>query len=201
MIRAQSPAAERNKGPILEVLRRVLPSEGVVVEIASGSGQHVVHFAEGLPTLRFIPTDPSPEARESIAAHLADVRAPNVEAPREIDVTSPSWWSSLTEHVDAFVCINMIHIAPIEAMQGLFRGAAEKLAPGSPLVLYGPFRFHGVFLAPSNEAFSEDLRRRNPAWGVRDIDDVTSAAAAAGFEVEEEIAMPANNHTVVLRRS
>lgn len=201
MIRAKSPAAERNKGPILEVLRRVLPAEGLVLEIASGSGQHVVHFADGLPHLRFLPSDPSAEARESIAAHLAHAALSNVLLPRALDVTSSGWEASIDEALAAIVCINMIHIAPLEAMYGLFRGAAARLGPGAPLVLYGPYRFHGAFLAPSNEAFSRDLASRNPAWGVRDIDEVAEAAGSAGFTMEEPVAMPANNHVVVLRRA
>lgn len=201
MIRAKSPAAERNKGPILDVLRRVLPTEGLVLEIASGSGQHVTHFAEGLPDLRFVPSDPSAEARESIAGYLAQTALPNVLPPREIDVTMPAWEAGIGETLAAIVCINMIHIAPIEAMFGLLRGAANKLEPGAPLVLYGPYRFHGVFLAPSNEAFSRDLASRNPAWGVRDVDEIAEAATVAGFAMEEPLAMPANNHVLVLRRA
>jgi cyclopropane fatty-acyl-phospholipid synthase-like methyltransferase len=197
----RSPAADRNKDPILGELRAVLPATGTVLEIASGSGQHAVHFARNLPALRFVPSDPSVDARESIRVLVEEARLPNLEAPRPIDVLSADWPALVGEPVDAIVCINMIHIAPFEALEGLVAGAARLLAPGSPLVLYGPFRFHGSFLAPSNEAFSDDLRRRNPAWGVRDVDDVQNTATSHGFSVGVPIALPANNHVIVLRRT
>ena len=198
---ARSAATARNKDPILEVIRRVLPPSGTVLEIASGYGEHVVHFAAALPSLRFMPTDPSPDGRAIAAEHIAAAALPNVDAPRELDVTWPDWPERLGERADAIVCINMIHIAPIEALAGLVRGASTLHATGAPLVLYGPYRFHGTFLAPSNAAFSEDLKSRYPAWGVRDIDDVAAAAAREGFTVEEPIAMPANNHVIVLRKA
>ncbi len=197
----RSAATARNKAPILEVLERVLPASGTVVEIASGYGEHVVHFAAALPGLRFVPTDASADGRVIAAEHIAEAGLPNVEPPRELDVTWPDWPDRLGVRAAAIVCINMIHIAPIEALAGLVRGAGALLGPGAPLVLYGPYRFHGVFLAPSNAAFSEDLKSRNPAWGVRDIDDVAAAAAREGFRLEDPIPMPANNHVVVLRRT
>jgi SAM-dependent methyltransferase len=196
-MKAFAPAADRNKEPILDVLRRVLPARGVVLELASGSGQHSVHFAATLPALTFRPSDPSPEARESIAAWVAESNLPNVEAPRAIDVTVPGWE---LERVDAILCINMIHISPWASTLALFRGAARCLGPGAPLVLYGPYRFHGDFLAPSNAAFDDSLRGRDPEWGVRDVDDIDAVAENAGFSREETIAMPANNHVLVYRR-
>ncbi len=196
-----SAAADRNKGPILEVLRTVLPVEGRVLEIASGSGQHVAHFATHLPRLRFAPSDPAADARASISAVAAGVGLPNLEPPLALDVCVEGWTSRVGGPVDAIVCINMIHIAPPEALGGLVRGAALLLPPGGPLVLYGPYRFHGAFLAESNAAFSESLRARNAVWGVRDVDDVESAGRAVGLSLEPPVAMPANNHVLVLRRA
>lgn len=190
-----SDAAERNKGPILEVLRRVLPERGRVLEIASGSGQHVVHFAAALPQLLFQPSDPSAEARASITVHVAESGVTNVAPPIDLDVLGSDPHSA-----DAIVCINMIHIAPREATLALFAGAARSLGPGAPLVLYGPFRFDGVWSAPSNAAFDADLRRRNPAWGIRDTRDLLEIAEREGFEAEPPIPMPANNHVLVFRR-
>lgn len=196
-----SPAADRNRGPIADVLERVLPLDGLVLEIASGSGQHAEHFAARFPNLVVQPSDPTEEARASVAARRDALGARNLRAPLAIDVLDPTWPTALAgEPVAAIVCINMIHIAPPEATDGLFRGAAELLAPGAPLVLYGPFRFSGRFHADSNEAFDADLRRRDPRWGVRDVDDVTAIADAAGFDRHDIVAMPANNHVVVFRR-
>lgn len=196
-----SPAAERNKAPIADALAPVLPLEGIVLEIASGSGQHAEHLAARFPNLVFQPSDPSEEARTSIAARREALAARNLRAPIAIDVTDPGWPRALGgEAVAAVVCINMIHIAPPEATTGLLAGSAELLAPGAPLVLYGPFRFGGRFLAESNAAFDADLRRRDPRWGVRDLDDVAAAAAVAGFGREDVAALPANNHLVVFRR-
>lgn len=196
-----SPAAERNKGPIADVLERVLPLEGLVLEIASGSGQHAEHFAARFPNLVVQPSDPTEEARASLAARREALGARNLRAPLAIDVLDPTWTAALAgEPVAAIVCINMIHIAPWEATGGLLGGAAALLAPGAPLILYGPYRFSGTYLAPSNEAFDADLRRRDPRWGVRDVDDVVAAARTAGFDHAETVALPANNHVLVFRR-
>ncbi|MFO0553749.1 MAG: DUF938 domain-containing protein [Polyangiaceae bacterium] len=190
-----SAAADRNKTPIVAELDRILPDNGVVLELASGSGQHVVHFASALPRLTFQPSDPSREARESIADYVAGAGLPNLEAPADIDVTIEGW----ERPVAAIVCINMVHISPIQASEGLFRGAARCLAESQgPLVLYGPYRFHGVFLAESNAAFDASLRARDPRWGVRDVDEL-DALAGAWFSRVETIALPANNHILVYR--
>src|SRR5690606_34827245 len=150
-------------------LERVLPLEGLVLEIASGSGQHAEHFAARFPNLIVQPSDPTEDARASIAARRDGLGARNLRAPLAIDVLDPAWPAALAgEPVAAIVCINMIHIAPWEATSGLLDGAAGILASGAPLVLYGPYRFSGRFLAESNEAFDVDLRRRDPRWGVRD---------------------------------
>ena len=193
-----APAPERNKGPILDVLRRVLPEQGLVLEIASGTGQHVIHFAAALPDLTWQPSDADAQARASIAAWSADANLPNVLPPLDLDVRSEPW---PVERADALVCINMIHIAPWAAAERLLDGASRLLGPGAPLVLYGPYRREGRHTAPSNEAFDADLRRRNPEWGVRDLEAVSALATRNGFVPEEVVAMPANNLCVVLRRS
>lgn len=191
------PAPERNKEPILAVLRTVLPTSGRVLEIASGSGQHVAYFAAQLPGLVFLPSDPSEENRASIAAYVAELGLPNLEAPRAISVGDDDWGTGV---VDAVFCANMIHIAPWEATLGLFGGSARVLGEGAPLVVYGPFVIDGEPIAESNRAFDEDLRRRDARWGVRDLGDVIRIAVEAGFAFESRVPMPANNQTVVFRR-
>ncbi len=195
--RRSAPATARNRDPILEVLRRLLPSRGLVLEIASGSGEHAVHFARHLPGLTFQPTDPDAGAVASIAAWIVAEGLENVRAPVELDAASPQW--PVTQ-ADAVVCINMIHISPWAATQGLLRGAAAILPAGAPLYLYGPYRRAGIETAASNEAFDRDLKSRNPAWGLRDLDAVASAARAAGFSGPAVTEMPANNLSVAFRR-
>jgi len=197
MTKLRWPAPERNKEPILEVLRRVLPSSGTVLEIASGTGQHAAHFARALPGLAWQPTDASPENLASIAAWVRDEALPNLLAPRALDVEAIDWG---VEGVDAVFCANLIHIAPWSCALGLLAGAARVLPVGAPLVLYGPFREEGVPTATSNEAFDADLRARNPAWGLRVVGDVVREAAAVGLAFDERVAMPANNLAIVLRR-
>lgn len=198
--RRHAPAAERNREPILGVLRRVLPPRGVVLEIASGTGQHVAHFASALPALVFQPSDRDDQDFASITAWCADGGVQNVRDPLVLDVTSDPWPETVGT-VDAVFNANMIHIAPWEACLGLLRGAGAHLAPGGVLVTYGPYKLGGVHTAPSNEAFDLDLRARDPRWGVRDLDDVARVAAAHGLVLEERVAMPANNFTVVFRRA
>ena len=190
-------ATERNRDPILNVLRDALPPRGLVLEIASGSGEHVVHFARHLPGLAFQPSDPEAPARASIAAWTASEGLANIREPIDLDAANPPW--GLTT-ADAVVCINMIHISPWAAAQGLMRGAAVILPAGAPLCLYGPYVRAGVETAPSNAAFDLDLRRRNPAWGLRDLADVAALAHAAGFSGPIVTEMPANNLSVVFRR-
>ena len=193
-----APAAERNKEPILEVLERVLPTRGLVLEIASGTGQHVLHFARALPALAWQPSDPDPHARGSIAARLADERAANVLPPVDLDVRTTPWPITAC---DAIVCINMIHISPWEATLALIAGAARTLPNDGILYLYGPYRVGGAHTAPSNAAFDRSLRAQDASWGVRDLEAVEAAAAEACFMLEETIRMPANNLSVVFRRS
>ena len=195
-MRHSPPAAERNAEPILAVLRRVLPARGLVLEIASGSGYHAGVFARALPALTWQPTDRDPDGLASIAAWVEEAALPGLRPPLLLDVTAP--WP--VEHADAVLCINMIHIAPWASALALLDGAARVLPAGAPLVTYGPYRFDGVFTAPSNADFDASLRGRDPAWGVRDVADLRREAAARGLALEEEVAMPANNHTLIFRR-
>ncbi|KVU25465.1 DUF938 domain-containing protein [Burkholderia ubonensis] len=196
-MRLSAPAAERNRGPILDVLRRVLPARGDVLEIASGTGQHVVHFAAGLPGLHWRPSDPDAQARRSIAAWIAQAGLSNVDAPLAFDVRDASWPFAA---LDAIVCINMIHIAPWACAEALFAGASRVLRPGGVLVLYGPYRREGRHTEPSNAAFDAQLRSRDPSWGVRDLETVVALGLDCGLDCIEVVEMPANNLSVVFRR-
>lgn len=195
--RRHAPATLRNRDPILAVLRRVLPASGTVLEVAAGTGEHALYFAAAFPSLLWQPTDGDPAAVEATAAARDDEGTPNLLAPLHLDVTSVTWPVGA---VDAVFSANMIHISPWEACLGLLAGAGRHLARGGVLVLYGPYRIGGEHTAPSNAAFDRDLRTRNPAWGVRDLEAVVEAAHREGLQLEETVAMPANNQTVVLRR-
>jgi hypothetical protein len=196
-VRLHSPSAERNRGPILAVLQRVLPRTGRVLEIASGTGQHVIHFAAALPHLDWQPSDPDAESRDSIAAWTAQAALTNVRAPLDIDVCRRPW---PLDAAQALICINMVHIAPWEATEALIDGARDVLGAGAILVLYGPYRRGGAHTASSNQAFDLQLRSRDPRWGVRDMETVVALADAAGFSCDEPVAMPANNFSLVLRK-
>jgi len=196
-MRREAPAAQRNRQPILDVLKHHLPAEGLVLEIASGTGEHVVHFAAAAPHLAFQPSDPDDGARASIDDWVRTLGLPNVRPAVALDVTSPSW---PVDHASAILCSNMIHIAPWEAAVGLMAGAGRILPPGGLLFLYGPYRRDGRHTAPSNEAFDLDLRRRNPAWGVRDLETVADLAATQGFDPPTLTEMPANNLTLAFNR-
>ena len=191
-----APAAERNRQPILDVLARVLPARGSVLEVASGTGQHVVFFAAALPDLVWQPSAIDPGDFESIVAWTEDSGVTNVRPPIRLDVTEHPWPIG---SVDAIFNANMIHIAPWDVCLGLIEGAGRHLAPGGTLVLYGPFRIEGRHTAPSNASFDHDLRDRDHAWGVRDLEAVVDAARSRGLVFEERVAMPANNQTVVFR--
>ncbi|QRM34494.1 DUF938 domain-containing protein [Microvirga sp. VF16] len=193
-----SPSVARNRDPILSVLRRVLPQTGQVLEIASGTGEHAVHFAAALPHLTWQPTDRDEQALKSIAAHQAASGLPNLLAPLVLDAATPEW---PVERVAAIVAINMVHISPWQATQGIMAGAGQVLAPGGVLYLYGAYKENGAHTAPSNEAFDLDLRRRNPEWGVRDLEAVADLARAHGLDLVERAQMPANNLSLVFRRS
>ena len=192
-----APAAQRNREPILAVLREVLPAQGLVLEVASGSGEHAVHFAAAFPKLTFQPSDPDPAALASIDAWARESALPNLQPAVRLDAIASRW---PVEAADAILCINMIHISPWAATEGLIRQAAQLLPVGGPLYLYGPYRQSDVPLAPSNAVFDDSLRRRNPKWGLRELDAVTELARATGFGRPEVTAMPANNLSVVFRR-
>lgn len=192
-----APSAQRNRDAILAVLRSALPAEGLVLEIASGSGEHALHFAQALPSLTFQPSDPSPEARASIATWITESGLANLRAPLAIDAGGDTWPALAPA---AILCINMIHIAPWAAAEGLFRKAGAMLASGALLYLYGPFRRPDRPLEPGNAAFDESLRRRNPEWGLRDLGAVAALAEANGFAAPEIVEMPANNLSLIFRR-
>jgi SAM-dependent methyltransferase len=196
-MRREAPAAQRNRQPILETLLPRLPQEGLVLEIASGSGEHIVHFAAALPGLVFQPSDPDAGARASTDDWVRTLGLANVRPAIEIDVVAARW---PVEHADAILCANMIHIAPWQATVGLIAGAARTLAPGGVFFLYGPYRRNGRHTAPSNEAFDGDLRRRNPAWGMRDLEAVAGLATDKGFGPPEIVEMPANNLSLFFKR-
>lgn len=195
--RQAAPSAERNKQPILEVLARVLPASGRVLEIGSGTGEHVAHFARALPHLTFQPSEVDLARHASIAAWARHEGARNVEAPLAFDVTALPWPVTAA---DAVVCINVIHISPWRATLALMRGAGEILPPGGVLVTYGPYRRDGRHTAPSNAAFDASLRERDAGWGVRDMEAVAEVAVRNRLALEEAVAMPANNFTLVFRR-
>ena len=194
--RRSAPHVARNAAPIVEVLRDVLPERGLVLEIASGSGEHALHFARLFPDLLFQPSDPEPAALRSIDAWRAEAGLSNLLPALALDVRAAEWPIAAA---DAILCINMIHISPWAATEGLMRGAGRLLAPAAPLYLYGPYRQAGVETAPSNEAFDESLRMRDPDWGVRDLEAVVAEAARNGLRLERVTPMPANNLSVVLR--
>lgn len=193
-----APATARNREPMLEVLARVLPPEGRILEIGSGTGEHAAFFAPRLAPRIWQPSDPDPGLRRSIAAHAAAAGCPNLEAPLHLDAREKYW---PVEHAAAVVCINVIHIAPWAVAEGLVAGAARLLSRDGVLFLYGPFMRAGRHTAPSNEAFDLRLRSENPEWGVRDLDEVADLAAEAGFAAPEVVEMPANNLSLVFRRS
>jgi len=195
-LRSSAPAALRNREAILDVLRKLLPASGRVLEVASGTGEHIVHFARHLTDLEWQPSDPSLQARHSIVAWTQAERLKNILAPLDLDADDSPW---PVDHAAAIICINMIHISPWDATVGLMRGAASVLPAGGPLYLYGPFRRADRPLAPSNEAFDRDLRARNARWGLRDLDAVIACGADYGLVFEQCIAMPANNLSVVFR--
>lgn len=192
--RIAAPAAARNRDPILEVLRPLLPGEGRVLEVASGSGEHVAHFAAALPRVRFQPSDPGEAARASIDAWVRDL--PNVARALALDAAG-DWPDG---PFDGVICINMIHISPWAATEGLFAGAARVLAPGGFVLTYGPYRRGGRHTAPSNAEFDASLQARNAQWAVRDLEAVAAVAAHNGFRAPDVTQMPANNLALVFRR-
>nr|WP_298373107.1 DUF938 domain-containing protein [uncultured Halomonas sp.] len=195
--RLSSPAVARNRDAILAVLRDVLPQQGKVLEIASGSGEHALYLARHLPAISWQPSDPNPQALASIGAWRKTESLDNLLEPVQLDATLRPW---PVGDFDALVCINMIHIAPWEAAQALFVEAGKILEEGGVLYLYGPFKRDGQHTAASNAAFDVDLRRRDPRWGVRDLNDIEVLAQENGLGIERIVEMPANNHSLVLRK-
>lgn len=192
------PAAVRNTPFLIDVLRHALPAQGLVLEIASGSGYHAAAFAQTFPYLTWQPTDADSQARESISAYIADMKLANMRQPLDLDVTQKPWPVTAA---DAMLCINMIHISPWAATEALFAGAALVLPADAPLITYGPYIVQGDFIAESNVAFDQSLKARNPAWGLREVDDVARVAKANGFTFEGMTPMPANNFSLVFRKN
>ena len=192
-----APATQRNREAITSVLRDILPAKGVVLEVASGTGEHVVHFAAAFPDLTWQPSDYDLAGLASIEAWSSESGLPNILSPLRIDASAADW--PLTR-AEAIICINMAHIAPWEASEGLFAGAARLLAPGAPLYLYGPYREAGVTTTQSNEAFDVSLKARNPAWGLRSVEQMNALAAHSGFALEARVEMPANNLSLFYKR-
>lgn len=198
MERLSSPAAERNKDPITDVLRDELPQQGIVLEIASGSGQHVVHFARAFPHLQWQPSDPSEEARASITVRINESGCDNILPPLAIDCASSDWPAIIP---DAILCINMVHISSWEATVGLLSWSGINLAMSHPLLLYGPFWREGYPREPSNVDFDHSLRRQNPQWGIRKLADVEKQAAQLALQLDRVVPMPANNLMAIFRAS
>lgn len=193
-----APSTARNRQPILAVLRFCLPATGLVLEIAAGAGEHAIFNAAALPDLQWLPTDPDPEALASIAAWRAHAGLPNLLAPLRLDASDPDGWP--VARADAVVNINMIHISPWSAAEGLMAGAGRVLPSGGVLFLYGPYFERDVPTAPSNLAFDESLKRRNPAWGIRRLEEVAALAARNGLALSQRVAMPANNLSLVFHK-
>lgn len=193
-----APATLRNRDAITAVLAQELPPTGLVLEVASGSGEHVVHFAARFSALEWQPSDPDVAALASIAAWSAEAKLANIRPALLLDAAAPDWPA---DRADAILCINMLHISPWSATLGLIAGAARLLAASGPLILYGPFVEDDVPTAPSNLEFDASLRARDPSWGLRHVRDVSAAAASLGFELARREAMPANNLMLIYRQS
>jgi hypothetical protein len=195
--RRHAPATARNREGIAAVLRDELPATGLVLEVASGTGEHAVFLAAQFPALEWQPSDADPLARDSIAAWREDEPIPNLRAPLDLDAGADAW---PLFHADAILCVNMVHISPWEATLGLLANGARILPQGAPMILYGPYFRDAVETAPSNLAFDIDLRHRNPDWGLRHLEQVDHAAMAQGLEPARLVEMPANNIMRVYRR-
>ena len=196
--RRSAPHVARNAGPIAEVLGEILPARGLVLELASGTGEHILHFAREFPHLLWQPSDPEPAALRSIEAWRAGSGLFNLLPAVSLDARAADW---PVPQADAILCINMIHISPWSATAGLMRGAGRLLGDGAPLYLYGPYRRSGVETAPSNEAFDESLGARDPEWGLRALEEVAAEAGIYGLQLDRIVEMPANNLSVIFRKS
>jgi len=197
-MKRHSPAAERNRDPIAAVLSEVLPESGTILEVASGTGEHAAWFAALFPKLRWQPSDPDPESLASIRAWRAEAGLDNLLEPLLLDASAEPW---PVDSADAILCVNMVHISPWTATVGLMRGAGRLLPAGGPLLLYGPYRRAGVPTAPSNEAFDASLRARDSRWGLRELETVEAEAEANGLGLDRVEPMPANNLTLVFRKT
>ncbi|WP_310487289.1 DUF938 domain-containing protein [Chamaesiphon sp. VAR_69_metabat_338] len=206
--RRYAPATERNREPILAVLQQVLPPTGTILEISSGTGEHAIFMAPQLAPRDWLPSDPNPDARASIAAWKQFAPCDNMYPPLDLDASSAQWsiesgsvpfGDLIQQPIIAIVNINMIHIAPKSAYLGLFAGANRILPIGGILYLYGPFKQGGVHTAPSNAAFDESLRSQNPEWGIRDLAEITAVAQSHNLELQKVYPMPANNLSVVFK--
>ncbi len=198
-----APATTRNRAPILQVLQSVLPERGVVLEIASGTGEHASFFARALPGLVWQPSDRDADCRVSIAAHAAAAGAGNVLPALNLDVAASGWAQDVADRhasVDAALCVNLVHVTAWTTVGPMMAGVGELLADAGCFVIYGPFKIDGQHTAPSNAAFDSSLRAQNPSWGVRDLGDISEAAASCGLVCEQVTAMPANNQMVVFRK-
>ena len=200
-LRRYAPATQRNREPILAVLLQVLPTTGTILEISSGTGEHAIFMAPQLVPRYWLPSDPSPYARASIAAWQQSAPCDNVYPPIDLDASSDQWLVESREPITAIVNINMIHIAPRSAYLGLFAGAKRILPIGGILYLYGPFKQGGVHTAPSNAAFDESLQSQNSEWGIRDLAEITAVAHSHNLELQQVYPMPAHNLSVVFRLS
>lgn len=192
-----SPSAERNKEAILAVLREFLPKRGNVLEIASGTGQHVMHFAKAMPELNWLPSEPDESYRVPLQNIIDQASLDNVAAPINLDVLEP--WPHIT--VDAVIVANMLHISPVTTVQGLLAGAASVLVPGGIVHVYGPFKVAGECTSPSNQEFDQSLSARNEKWGIRDLEEVTLAAIESGLQCTSIKPMPANNFSLVYKKT
>ena len=197
-LKLSSPATARNREPIAAVLADWLPNKGLVLEVASGAGEHAVFFASAFPKLEWQPTDPDPDALISVEAWRADSGLANLREPVILDATASTW---PVEGADAVLNINMVHISPWEAALGLLDGAARVLPAGGPLILYGPWLVAGVETAPSNLAFDADLKRRDPAWGLRQVEDFAREGEARALILTDQRPMPANNRMLLFTRA
>ncbi|MBE9232367.1 DUF938 domain-containing protein [Cuspidothrix issatschenkoi LEGE 03284] len=200
-----APATQRNREPILEILLQVLPTRGTILEIASGTGEHATFFSYHLAPRIWLPSDPNPELRESIIAWCEYFPCDTIQPPIDLDASSSIWpveKEPLPEpHISAIVNINMIHIAPWSACLGLMAGAGRILPPGGILYLYGPYKQNGEHIAPSNATFDQSLQAQNPEWGVRNLEDVVTAAEARNLTLRQTLSMPANNLSLVFKHN
>lgn len=193
----QSPATLRNREPIAAILEQVLPPRGLVLEIASGGGEHAAYFAARFAALEWQPSDRDRRSIATMQARFAELELPNLRQPLSLDAAFEQW---SIRTADAVICTNMVHISPWSASEGLFEGAARLLEPGAPLVIYGPFIEDGIETAASNLAFDQNLRDRDPRWGVRHREALGKLASRTGFALDRRVEMPANNLTLVYRR-